>query len=231
MPPAIRIGGAVNSKSAYDFTPAGPDTDELVQQKQHLRSGSRASCPSWQDVTSDLQIKNPRVNVEIDRDRAAAAGSTAQRMQNALYDAFGPQLGIHHLLAHQSQYHVLLEVVPQVPGATPTICPRSICKSNTGVAGAAGFAWRSSGRMPARRAFRTPASFPSVTISFNLKPGFSLGERWTDKSETPAKRILPANIPARFSGNAAAFQVLLRNLSTAVPGRDRGGLHRPGRAV
>ena len=86
-PPSIRIGGQF-TKSLYQYTLQGSDTDELYRAAPLMESKMRA-LPGLQDVTSDLQIASPQVFVEIDRDKASALGVTASQIQNALYSAYG----------------------------------------------------------------------------------------------------------------------------------------------
>ena len=90
VPQAIRVGGRM-SKSAYDFTLYGPDTEQLYDEAPKLER-MIAALPGVQDVTSDLQIKTPRVNIVLDRDRAAALQLNWNSISSTLYDAFGPQL-------------------------------------------------------------------------------------------------------------------------------------------
>src|SRR6185295_7519351 len=87
VPPTVRIGGQL-TKSLYQFTLQSPDLDELYRQAPALEAELR-KLPALQDVTSDLQIKNPQVNVSIDRDRASAIGVSAEQIERALYDAYG----------------------------------------------------------------------------------------------------------------------------------------------
>src|SRR5262249_31769638 len=88
LPAIIRIGGRL-SKSSYDLTVRGPDTTDLFQQAEKLEK-EIANLPSVTDVTSDLQLKNPRVKIEIDRDKAAALHVNAQDIESALYQGYGP---------------------------------------------------------------------------------------------------------------------------------------------
>jgi len=89
VPQAIRVGGRM-SKSAYDYTLYGPDTQQLYTEAPKLERVI-ARMPGLQDVISDLQIKTPRINIVLDRDRAAALHLNWQTISSTLYDAFGPQ--------------------------------------------------------------------------------------------------------------------------------------------
>ncbi|MEO7217943.1 MAG: efflux RND transporter permease subunit, partial [Gemmatimonadaceae bacterium] len=87
VPPAIQIG-ARSAKSLYQYTMQAPDIAMLDSAAQKMQARMRG-IPELQDVTSDLQIANPQVNVNIDREHAAALGVTAQQIETALYDAYG----------------------------------------------------------------------------------------------------------------------------------------------
>jgi len=110
IPPTIRIGGRM-SKSAYELTVQAPDTNALYTEAQKLE-GEIARVPEVQDVTSDLQIKNPRVNVVIDRERAARHTLNATQIEQALYSAFGPRW-TSTIYSPTNQYRVLMEIQPK----------------------------------------------------------------------------------------------------------------------
>src|SRR5204863_9860150 len=88
-PPTIRIGGQV-TKSLYQFSLQSPDKKELYEAADKLQE-EVAELPGLQDVTSDVLIKSPQVNITIDRDKSAAVGVNANLIENALYDAYGPR--------------------------------------------------------------------------------------------------------------------------------------------
>jgi HAE1 family hydrophobic/amphiphilic exporter-1 len=89
LPPAIQIGGRMGN-SAYSLTVQSADTSILYGWAQKLEAAV-AELPDVQDVSDDMQMKSPRVNLVIDRDRAAALGLNATDIESALYDGFGPQ--------------------------------------------------------------------------------------------------------------------------------------------
>ena len=108
--PAIRIGGQL-TKSQYQFTLQSPDTEELYRSAVRWKAKMRA-LPQLQDVTSDLQINNPQVNIDINRDKASALGVTAQQIEDALYYAYGSRQ-VSTIYAPNNQYQVILELEPQ----------------------------------------------------------------------------------------------------------------------
>jgi HAE1 family hydrophobic/amphiphilic exporter-1 len=203
----IRIGGRP-TKTQYQFTLQGADIQALYDNSAALETRLR-EIPILRDVTSDLQIKNPQVDVHIDRDRVAALGLTVEQVEQALYDAYGSHQ-VSTILTPNNQYWVVLELLPQyqqdltalnmlyirspkgalVPlstlaSATPTVGPLSVNHSG---------------------------QQPSVTLSFNLAPGASLGEAVAAVQRT-ARQTLPATISTSFSGTAQAFQASQQGLA------------------
>jgi HAE1 family hydrophobic/amphiphilic exporter-1 len=109
-PPLVQVGGQV-TKSPYQLTLQGPDRDELYHDAQELQN-KIAALPELLDVTSDIQIKNPQLNVEIDRDKASSVGVTVQQIEDALNDAYGTRQ-ISTIYATTNEYQVILEVKPE----------------------------------------------------------------------------------------------------------------------
>src|SRR5947208_9116161 len=109
-PPTIRIGGQV-TKSLYQFSLQSPDKKELYEAADLLQAEVE-KLPGLEDVTSDVLIKSPQVNITIDRDKAAAVGVNANLIENALYDAYGPRW-VSTIYSAINQYKVLLELKPE----------------------------------------------------------------------------------------------------------------------
>ena len=199
-PPPLRIGGMV-TRSLYQFTLQSPDLNELLEHSPVLQEKIRA-LPGFLDVTSDLEIKNPQVNVEIDRDRAAMLGVTAEQIEDALYTAYGTRQ-ISTIYASNDDYAVIMEVLPEYqlePGALSLLHVRSaggqLVPLDT-------FTRFTTGVGPA--AVSHLGQLPAVTISFNLKPGISLGDAVTAVEKT-ARATLPSTVSTSFQGTAQAFQ-------------------------
>ncbi|HYX28084.1 MAG TPA: efflux RND transporter permease subunit [Pyrinomonadaceae bacterium] len=109
-PPLVQVGGQV-TKSPYQLTLQGPDRDELYANANKLLD-KMTQLPGLLDVTSDIQVRNPQLNVDIDRDKAAAVGVTVQQIENALNDAYGtPQIST--IYATSNEYQVIMEVKPE----------------------------------------------------------------------------------------------------------------------
>ena len=208
--PPIRIGGGgFNSRSNYDFTLQGPDTDELYEQAALLEKEVR-KVPEVQDVNTDLEYRSPRINVEIDRERAALYGLNPSDIQNALYGAYGPSYA-SIIYSPVSQYRVVLEVDKKYQAFSDYLS-KIYFKTNTGVLVPLDSLAKIKEDV-GPQSISHAGQLPAVTVSFNLKPGISFGSVH-DKLQNMAKQMLPATISAKFSGNAAAFEDSLSNLST-----------------
>ena len=206
VPQAIRVGGR-NSSSSYDYTLYGPDTDELYRVAPGLEAAME-KLPGLVDVLSDLQIKNPQIRVTVDRDRAAALNVDWNNIAGMLYDAFGPQL-VSTIYGTNSQYRVLLEVLPQYQRQEDSL-KLLYLKSTTGqLVPLDAVAKLNLNAGP--NSIPHSGQLPSVTISFGVKKGFSLGQA-TDEIEQAARDILPATITGTFQGSAKLFQDSMKNM-------------------
>jgi hydrophobic/amphiphilic exporter-1 (mainly G- bacteria), HAE1 family len=206
-PPSLRFGGH-QTKSAYDFTLQGPDTVELYAQAQKLQREIE-KLPGLIDVTTDLQVKNPQVNLDIDRDRAAALGLDANQIESALYSAFGPRWS-STIYAPTNQYKVLLEVSPKYQEFSDYLSKLFFKASSGQLVPLSNFT--SLKEAASAQSINHSGQFPSVTVSFNAKPGVALGDAVNMVQDT-ARRVLPATMTASFEGTAQAFQSSLKNLT------------------
>jgi len=109
-PPLVQVGGQV-TKSPYQLTLQGPDRDELYKNARALQD-KLSALPDLIDVTSDIQITNPQLNVQIDRDKASSVGISVQQIEDILNDAFGTRQ-ISTIYATSNEYEVIVEVKPE----------------------------------------------------------------------------------------------------------------------
>ena len=204
--PPIRIGGQL-TKSLYQITLQSPDTDELYRYAPMLEDRLRAQ-PGLQDVTSDLQIKNPQVSVDIDRDQATALGLSAQQVEDALYTAYGTRW-VSTIYAPNNEYRVLMEVAPQYqwePSSLAMLYVRSSGGTLVPLETVARLR-RSTGPLTVAHLGQLPA----VTLSFNLRPGTSLGEA-VAAVDRESRTLLPPTVTTSFQGTAQAFESSFRGL-------------------
>jgi HAE1 family hydrophobic/amphiphilic exporter-1 len=204
--PPIRIGG-IQSKALYQFTLEGADLKGLYQSARDFQSKMR-TLPGMVDVTSDLQISNPQVNLVIDRDNAAALGVTANQIEDALYSAYG-QRQVSTIFAPDDQYQVILELEPQFQRDANAIAELHV-RSKTGqLVSLASVSTLTNTYGPL--SVNHLGELPAVTMSFNLKPGTSIGDAVSEINEL-ARTTLPSTISTSFQGTAQAFQSSLSGL-------------------
>jgi len=204
-PPTIRIGGQI-STAQYQYTLQGPDTTELYAAARQLQNEA-AALPALTDVISDLQLQNPQLNVLIDRDKAANLKVNAQQIENALYDAYGPRW-VSTIYAPTNQYRVMLDLAPEYQ-ARPDALSLIYMKSDDGrLVPLSTLARITQDAGPLT--LHHLGQLPSVTISFNLKPGIALGEGVAQFTELA--RNLPATLSHGFQGTAREFENSVRNL-------------------
>jgi HAE1 family hydrophobic/amphiphilic exporter-1 len=205
--PTIRVGGSL-SKAVYQYTLQDADLPTLYHWAPILLDKIRG-LPGFLDVNSDLQITTPQVLVEIDRDQASALGVTADQIENALNSAYGaPQVST--IYTATNQYWVMMEVLPQYkddPGALGMLYIRSGTGKLVPLNAVAKLT-RTVGPLTVNHLGQLPA----VTVSFNLKPGVSLGDAVADIRKLERELRMPATLTTTFQGTAQAFQSSFKGL-------------------
>ena len=205
-PPPIRLE-ATQAKAQYQFVLQSPDTEELYRQAAAFEMKVRGLA-MLQDVTSDLQIKNPQVNLDIDRDRAAAMGVTAQQIEDTLYSAYGSRQATT-IYSPTNQYRVIMELEPQFqldPAALGLLYVRSSAGQLVPLS-SLGTLRNNLGPLSVNHLGQITA----VTISFNLKQDVPLGDA-VAAVEKEAK-TLPASITTGFQGTAQVYQASTKGLA------------------
>jgi HAE1 family hydrophobic/amphiphilic exporter-1 len=205
-PPPIRIGGRA-AKSQYQLVIQGPNTEELFAAVPKLEARLR-QIPELTEVTSDLLIRSPQLNVRIDRDKATSMGVSARQIEEALANAYGSRQ-VSTIFAPTNEYRVVLEVKPEYQ-RDPNLLSRLYVRSDAGVMvpidslvaverGVAPLTVTHAGQLPA------------VTISFDTAPGVSLGDAMA-KVDEAAREELPPTLTTGFQGTAQEFQRSARGL-------------------
>ena len=199
--PIIRIGGVL-TKTQYQYTLQDTDTKQLFDAVPKLLD-AMSKLPGFQDVTSDLLIATPQVNVRVDRDAASATGVTAAQIENALYTAFGPAQ-VSTIYTSIDQYWVQMQVDPGKQG-DPNILGQLYIHGNGGnlvpLSAVAKF-----DKTVGPATISHLGQVPAVTISFNLAPGVSLSQAVERINGVVAQLKLPDTITGSFQGTAQAFQ-------------------------
>ena len=197
----LTIGGRFGN-AQYQYTLQSANLDDLNNWAPRLLQKLR-SLPELRDQNSDQQDKGLQAKLIIDRDTASRLGINPTTLDNALYDAFG-QRQVSTMYRPLNQYHVVMEVAPQFQ-QTPEALQNIYLRSTTGTpVPLAAFTHYEPSNTPL--AVNHQGQVPSVTISFNLAPGVSLGQA-TQAIEDAERTIgFPPTIQASFQGTAAAFQ-------------------------
>jgi HAE1 family hydrophobic/amphiphilic exporter-1 len=204
-PASLRMGGQ-NTKGIYQLTMQSTDFTELTRGCFLLLDKLRAN-QQLLDVNTDLQVKNPQANVDIDREKAYSLGISAKQIDDTLSFAYGSSQ-ISTIYTPKDQYKVVFEVAPKFY-RSPELLSALYLKSSTGklipLNAIAHFK-----RSVAPLAVNHLGQLPSATISFNLKPNVSLGDVLPGIKKL-ADETLPAGVSSSFQGTAQAFQSSQQN--------------------
>ena len=222
----IQIGARV-SRTQFQYTLLDTDAQELAVWAPRLLARLR-TMPDLVDVATDQQSDGFATRVQVDRDAAMRLGVTMQSVQDALYDAYG-QRQISTIFSQSNQYRVVLEANPDWQ-ADPASLLRlripvtNLANANTGT-NSNGTSTQLNNtnvtpqvplsaiativRETAPLAVTHQSQFPSITLSFNLRPGASLSHAVAQVAQAEAEMGLPATIVGSYSGDAAEFQASL----------------------
>jgi hydrophobic/amphiphilic exporter-1 (mainly G- bacteria), HAE1 family len=206
-PPLIRVGGML-SKALYQFSLQDTDTKELYYWAPIL-TAKLAELPGFQDVSSDLQIANPQVMVDIDRDKSSALGVTASQIESALNNAYGSRQ-VSTIYTDANEYWVIMELEPQYQ-RDPAALLQLYIRSTTGKLVPLSAVARLT-RDIGPTSISHIGQLPAVTISFNLKPGVSLGTAVEQVARLQSDLRMPATINGSFQGSAQVFQSSVKGL-------------------
>jgi hydrophobic/amphiphilic exporter-1 (mainly G- bacteria), HAE1 family len=205
-PPSIRIGGHM-TKSLYQYTLSSPQADQLYQYAEKFEAKMK-TLPGLEDVTSDLQIKNPQANVVVDRDKAAALGVTPQQVEDALYSAYGQRL-VSPIYTSSDEYWVVMQVQNKFQSDPNMLSELYISSSSSQLVPLSSVSKFTTSVGPLT--VTHSGQLPSVTMSFDLVPGVALGQA-VSEVEGLANSMLPVSITTDFQGTAHAFKESLTGL-------------------
>jgi HAE1 family hydrophobic/amphiphilic exporter-1 len=205
-PPLINVG-SMQTRSTYQFTLQDTDTDTLYRAAPLLEDRMRR-LPGLEDVSSDLQVKNPQIRVKLNRDKIAALGLSVDQVETALYNAYGTRQ-VSTIYAPNNQYQVILQAASEYqrdPAALQMLYVRAPSGQLVPLHTVA-----TVGTDMGPLSVNHVGQLPSVTISFNLKPGMALGDALANVQQAAAE-ILPASVTTSFQGAAQMFQDSLKGL-------------------
>ncbi|HJZ77127.1 MAG TPA: efflux RND transporter permease subunit [Vicinamibacterales bacterium] len=207
LPPSLQIGGRMGNQN-FSIMMQSMNTDDLYKWAPVLQQAIEAEVSEVQDVSNDLEMKSPRVNLVIDRDKAAAVGLNATTVQNSLYDALGPKWS-STIYGSTAQYRVLLELDPKYQGHVDSLEKVAFKAPNGSLVPLESVITFKETVGP--QSINHSGQLPSVSVSFGLKPGVSLGVA-TAHVKQIADRVLPPIISTSFEGQAKVFQQSMNNL-------------------
>jgi HAE1 family hydrophobic/amphiphilic exporter-1 len=206
LPSSLQIGARVGS-SSYNVTVQSADTDQLYENARRLAADMK-TIQEIQDVSSDLELRSPKVSLVIDRDKAAAVGLNATQIENVLATGFGPKWS-STIYGDTTQYRVLVEVDPKFQQYADSLeklsfkTPRGTLISLPSVV--------TPRETVGPQSVNHSGQLPSVSISFALRPGVSLGAA-VDRIRRVANDTLPPTVNIAFEGSAKVFQEATKNL-------------------
>jgi HAE1 family hydrophobic/amphiphilic exporter-1 len=207
LPPSLQIGGRQGNQN-YSMMMQSLNVDELYAWAPKVEEAIANEVPEVQDVSTDMELKSPRVNVVIDRDKAAAVGLNATTIENTLSTGFGTTWA-STIYGTTAQYKVLLELNPKYQAQADSL--KNIAfKTNTGTIVPLD-SIVSYKEAVGPQSINHSGQLPSVSVSFGLRPGVSLGEA-TAKVKAVADRMLPGTVVTSFEGQAKTFQQSMSNL-------------------
>jgi hydrophobic/amphiphilic exporter-1 (mainly G- bacteria), HAE1 family len=207
-PPPITINGQFTT-SVYQMTLQSVSLNDIYEWTPKLTQKIQM-LPGFVDVSSDLLIASPQVRVDIDRDRALSLGVTPEQIQNSLYSSYGDRQ-VSNIYAPANQYSVILEVLPEYQGS-PDALQKLYIRSAKGQLvplDEVARIQRTVGPLSVNHFGQIPAS----TISFNLQPGFSLGQAADRVNEAVRELRMPASISVNFQGTVKEFQESFQGLT------------------
>ena len=195
------------SRTQYQFSVECANPDDLAlwvgKLVEHLRG-----LPALSEVASDLQNEGLQAYVDIDRDTASRLGVSVAAIDNALYNAFGQRL-VSTIFTQSNQYRVVLEAPPELQrglAALENIYVTSTAGTQVRLTAVAHITERHT-----PLAINHAAQFPSATVSFNLSPGYSLGDAVTAIQKSQVDLGVPLSVQVSLQGAALAFSSSLSN--------------------
>ena len=206
-PATINIGGR-SSRSTYQYTLQGPDLNQLQTVATQLEDQLKGR-EEFVGVNSDFDKATPSAEVHIDRERAAALRVTPSQIENAMGYAFGGQQ-VSQIYDSADQYPVMLELLPAYQSNVDSLRALYITAKNGSLVPLSAVTNSAIRTMPL--SVNHSGQLPSVTVSFDLAPGYSLSDAVTGISQASDAIAMPQTVVGSFQGQADAFQQSMSNM-------------------
>jgi HAE1 family hydrophobic/amphiphilic exporter-1 len=222
----LNLNAGRQSRAMYQYTMQGPNLQELIELAPGHVQRMRA-LPELRDVSLDLQLRNPQMKMEIDREAAQRYGVSQEQIKQTLYNAFGGRT-ISTIYTSASDYPVILEADRDFQSQPDALTRLYVRSQNTAVAPAAGGATSTTTAPTAFSVQNVPlasvvsitpsvgplavnrvSQMPAVTISFNTAEGVALGDAVEAIRRVERESNMPASVNTRFAGSAQLFQEAL----------------------
>ena len=210
-PPAIRVGGR-GGRSSYQYTLQGLDFPLLQDTSSRLVKAMQDD-PVFVGVNSDQDKASPSLQVDIDRNRAAALGITPDALESVMGVAFGGQQ-VSQIYAAADQYQVVLELLPQYQKDASALSRVYLTSKTGNMVPLSAVAKISRSTMVER--ISHSRQIPAITVSFDMAPGYALSDAVTHVKQATEAISIPANISGGFAGTAAAFQSSTANMGVLM---------------
>ena len=200
------------TQAEFQYTLQSSDTTALYAAAPEMTS-RLSKLEGLRDVNSDLAVTNPQVGVEVDREKAGVYGVTVDQIRQEMFNAFGTRQ-VATIYTPTNDYWIILEADPAFQTNTSALS-KIYVKTTNGTS------------VPLEAVTKLVPSVgplqvnhqgnqPSVTISFNLTPGFSLGQAVDAIRRAEREAALPASLTTGFQGTAAVFQESLKGQGVLV---------------
>ncbi|MBX9908019.1 MAG: efflux RND transporter permease subunit [Beijerinckiaceae bacterium] len=202
----INLNAGRASRAQYLYQLQGPDLNQLFSYAPIMQQ-RLSQIPQLRDANIDLQLRNPQLSIEIDRERAASLGISSDQIRQALGNAFGSRQ-IATIFTPATDYQVIMEA-DRAYQQDPAVLSRLLLKASNGLnvpLESVATIKPSVGPLAVNRIAQQPA----VTISFNTAPGISLGDAVNAIRAAERDVNLPATINSSFAGSAQLFQDALK---------------------
>ncbi|VBB09393.1 acriflavin resistance protein [Lucifera butyrica] len=205
-PPPITIGSR-QTFGVGQYTLTSPDLNLLAKAAAAMENRMR-TLPGLTDVNSSLELRTPKIILDIDRDKASALGLTADQIQDALYSSYADRL-VTTIYTPSNEYDVYLDLGKSFQ-SDPSVLSRLYVKAASGTLVPLSTITKQR-EVLSSLSVNHSGQLPAATITYNLKPGYALGTA-ADEIRSAAQKILPAGVTGFFEGNTSAFQSSFANM-------------------